>query len=238
MSDEKPKRVEPYPTEDDRSFGYHAARTTLDAAASLVPGAGYAVGELVKHFIGEPLERRREEWLTSIGEGVAELQDRFDGFNPSSLSDNEEFISAVYETTQHAMKTHRKEKREALRNAVLNIALGYRLDEVERGAFLGAVDRFSPLHIAVLKLLSNPEENPEYVKSVHNIVMGSRDQFIGPAIGLHASDGSLSRVLSDLRREGFTDGSESGGMGGRSLLQKATTRDGDRFIQFISSPAD
>ncbi|WP_144426336.1 hypothetical protein [Methylobacterium sp. ARG-1] len=238
MSDEKPKRIEPYPQEDDRSLPYHVARTALDAGASLVPGAGYAIGELVRHFIGEPLEKRREEWFASLGEGVIELQGRLEGFDPASLSGNEEFISAVYETTQHAMKTHHAEKREALRNAVLNVARGYSLDEVERGAFMSVIDRFSPFHLTVLRLLADPTSHAGYMRAVHNAVMGSRETYISRALHGQANDGALGRVLDDLRREGLTDGSERGGVSGTALIASATTPSGNRFLRFVSSPTE
>jgi hypothetical protein len=48
------------------------------------------------------------------------------GFDFRQLSANDSFVSAVIETTQSALKTNASEKIEALRNAVLNIAMGCR----------------------------------------------------------------------------------------------------------------
>ena len=88
MADDESKvPLEPYPQKDDRSAGYHIARTAIEAAASvtLIPGAGYAVGQLVEAYVSAPLQKRRDEWFTKLGEGLAELLNRLDGFDPSTL---------------------------------------------------------------------------------------------------------------------------------------------------------
>ena len=53
--------------------------------------------------------------------------------------------------TNAAMSTHRKEKHEMLRNAVLNSALPNAPEDDERTVFLNLVDEFSVTHILVLK---------------------------------------------------------------------------------------
>lgn len=238
MIDEKPKRIDPYPRSDERSFAYQVARTTLDAAASAVPGAGYALGELVKHYIGEPLEKRREEWFARIGEGVIELQSRFEAFDPASLDQNEEFISVVYEATQIAMKTSHEEKREALRNTILNTALGFVLDDVVRGSFMDYVDRFSPLHIKALRLLQDPTKSHEMSRRVSNMMAGGLGALLEAAIPAEARGAPVQRVYSDLSSASLVEG---GGlnvmMSDTGLMQKRTTAIGDDFLRFIGTPA-
>lgn len=238
MSNEKPDPVPPFPMDDDRSVGFHVAMGTLDAAASLVPGASYGVQQLVRQFIGEPLERRREAWFTTLGLGVRELQDRLDGFDPASLSENEEFISTVAETTRIAMATHRAEKLEALRNVVLNVAAGVHLDDVLQGAFLGYVDRFSGLHLKVLKMLSNPAAVPAMAARAENLMTGSLGVLFEAALPeLGANNSLLGRVIADLSQEGLTEGAKLNTMmTGSGLLEKRTSQFGDSFLQFITSP--
>ncbi len=238
MSDEKPDPIPPFPMDDDRSVAFHVAMGTLDAAASLVPGASYGVQQLVRQFIGEPLERRREAWFTSLGLGVRELQDRLDGFDPASLSENEEFISTVAETTRIAMATHRAEKLEALRNVVLNVAAGVHLDDVLQGAFLGYVDRFSGLHLKVLKMLSDPAAVPAMAARAENLMTGSLGVLFEAALPeLGANNSLLGRVVTDLNQEGLTEGAKLNTMmTGSGLLEKRTSQFGDSFLQFITSP--
>ena len=60
------------------------------------------------------------------------------------------------EASQIALRTHQKEKLEALRNAVLNVAIGDRVDEEEQAAFLGLIQEFTTWHLAILKTFHDP----------------------------------------------------------------------------------
>ena len=238
MSDEKPKVDPAYPSSDGLSAAGEAAMGVLGAAAGLiVPVVGPAATQaILKRAIRLPLELRRSNWFNSLGEGLRELQDRLDGFDPDALSENEEFVSTVFEATQMAMKTHREEKREALKNAVLNTALGVSIDDVVRGSFLGYIDRFSGLHLRILHVEGNPTSD-EYRLAAGNMYMGSRHIIIRKMIPEKiASDGSLKSVYDDLNREGLTQGNEHSGLSSDGLFSKNTTPIGDAFLAFISDP--
>ncbi|CVI58794.1 hypothetical protein CFBP4996_19675 [Agrobacterium leguminum] len=227
-----------YPNSDDRSFGYEVARTTIDAAASLVPGGGYAVGKLVERFVAAPLQKRRDEWFERVGAGLRDLEERLHGFDPASLEANEDFVSAVFEATQAAMKTSRHEKLEALRNGVLNIAAGQTIDELLRGSFFSYIDRFSPAHIRVLSLLSDPISSPEMREFAQNTYAGSQLSGLQKAIPSTVIDyAGLKRILAELDREGLADTGSMNAMGtSASLLAKRSTNDGDAFLRFVSDP--
>lgn len=234
------ERLPDYPTSDPRSFGYGVARSALDAAASVVPGGSYAIGALVEHFVAAPLQKRRDEWFERVGKGLSELQDRLSGFDPSSLSENEEFISAVFDATQSAMKTASEDKLVNLRNGVLNVAAGITIDEILRGTFFGLIDRFSPLHVRVLSLLANPSASPEMVSASKNVIAGAQYNSLRAAVPESvASEAVLSRVLADLSREGLADTGSLKAMGTPAvLLAKRSTAEGDAFLTFIKSPLD
>ncbi|GJE29536.1 hypothetical protein [Methylobacterium organophilum] len=242
MSDEKPKKVDPaYPSSDGLSKAGEMAMGTIGAAAGLVvPVVGpAAVQAILKNAVRLPMEVRRNNWFNSIGEGLRELQDRLDGFDPNHLGENEEFVSIVFETTQMAMKTHRAEKLEALRNVVLNTAAGVQIDDVLRGAFLVYVDRFSGLHLRVLKMLSNPAAVPAMVARAENMMMGSLSTVLFAALPeIGENERLLRRVVKDLEDEGLTDGAAlNTTMSGGGLLAKRSTAEGDGFLRFISEPA-
>jgi hypothetical protein len=57
----------------------------------------------------------------------------------------------MIQATQSAGRTHRKEKLEALRNAVLNIALGHKPSEDLQAIFMNLVDSFAPVHLELLR---------------------------------------------------------------------------------------
>lgn len=235
MSDDK---LSDYPKSDDRSFGYEVARTTIDAVSSIIPGGSYAVGKLVEHFVAAPLQKRRDEWFERVGAGLRDLQERFDGFDPAKLDENEDFVSAVFEATQAAMKTSKEEKIEALRNGIMNIASGFRLDDILRSAFFSYIDRFTPLHLRVLRLLSNPSASPEMRAQAERTMAGAQMNILRSALPESVADNSsLNRVLADLDREGLADTKSLNTMGTQnSLLSKRSTAAGDAFLRFVSSP--
>lgn len=236
MSDEKPEPVQPYPTEDSRSVGFHVAMGTLDAAASLVPGASYGVQQLVRQFIGEPLERRREAWLTSLGVGVRELQDRLEGFDPERLAGNEEFVSAVAETTRIAMATHRAEKLEALRNVVLNTAAGMTVDEVAHGMFMALVERFSTLHLRMMHVLADPTAAPEIQTLGGKWLMSMLNSALVLAFAGRADQAAVGVTIIDLQSAHLLRTLDKAAVTPDLLTSRCLTPLGESFVRFISSP--
>lgn len=239
MSDEK-EPLPPYPEKDARSGAYHVARTAIDAgaAASLIPGAGYAIGQIVERFVAAPLQKRRDQWFTKVGEGLRDLQARLQDFDPSKLDENDDFVSAVAEATAAAVRTAKEEKIEALRNGVLNIAAGLQIDDILRGAFFGYIERFSPAHVRVLKLLSDPSSSPEMKQKASEMSMGAQISVLRAALPESLiAQSALNRVMSDLNREGLADTSGLMAMGTSGVfLAKRSTSVGDAFLQFITSP--
>jgi len=234
MSDEKPNRLPNFPMDDDRSVAYHIAVASADAVASYVPGGGYAVEQIIKRFIGEPLERRRETWFALIGSGVQELQDRLAEFDPSSLVENQEFISAVYQMTQIAMKTHSDQKRLALRNIVLNTAANLRLSDVLRGTFIHLADKYSDAHIAAVQIAGS-----EAVKLVNrsDVVSGavSVEQMLLEGIGGSTDEHAAKRVISDLSGDRLLDYVS---VDFSSTVQiSGISETGEAFRRFISEPS-
>ncbi|WP_430251267.1 hypothetical protein [Neorhizobium sp. DAR64860/K0K1] len=227
-----------FPEEDARGVAYHVAQTAIGAADIAIPGAGYALQQIVGHYVGEPLAKRREEWFRLVGEAILDLQENVEGFDPSSLSDNEEFISCVYEATHLAMKTHREFKRRALKNAIVNTALGMTLDESLRGRFMANVDIFSAAHVRMLSVLHDPRSFETCVTVSQGLAMGSQSDVIrGEISKSEMPDNVFKLVVSDLEREGFINGSVTGMMtGGESMLSKRTTEIGDLFLRFVTQP--
>jgi hypothetical protein len=236
MNDEKDESIPPFPVDDDRSVGFHIAVGTLDAAASLVPGASYGVQQLVRQFIGEPLERRREAWFTTLGIGVRELQDRLDGFDPATLGQNEEFIDTVAETTRVAMATHRAEKLEALRNAVLNTAIGLTIEEVERGTFIALLERFSTLHLRLMQVLSGPLEMPEILAIGGSKAMMPVTDALVAAFRERADRAVVGTVLTDLQSAHLLRDLNTAAITPDPLTSRCLTPLGESFVRFISSP--
>src|SRR5687768_17141556 len=113
----------------ETSTGDHGHALTRAGLGSL-PYVGSAAVELFGSLMMPPLQKRQREWMEEIGEGLRALEAK--GVNLDELRDNEAFIDTVLHASQAALRTSVKEKREALRNAVLNSALPHAPDESRR----------------------------------------------------------------------------------------------------------
>jgi hypothetical protein len=123
----------------------------IKGGLAALPLVGGALAEEMGLLLITPLTRRRDEWWADVARRVLYLEDKVQGFKFEKLQDNEQFVSAMIQATQSAAKTHRKEKLEALRNAVLNIALGHKPAEDLQAIFLNLVDSFTPVHLELLR---------------------------------------------------------------------------------------
>jgi hypothetical protein len=74
------------------------------------------------------------------------------------------FFSAFAQATQAAIKTHQQEKLEALRNAVLNVAVGNAPSEDLQCIFLNLIDSFTSKHMQILSFFTdrNPVLPPRF----------------------------------------------------------------------------
>jgi len=221
--------------------GWDHAHLTVKAAISALPIAGGAAAELFAAIIAPPLAHRRDEWLQGLADGLASLEDKVQGFRAETLSRREEFISAALQASQSAIRTHDKEKLEALRNAVLNIAIGRTPGEDEQAMFLGYIDTLSTWHIRLLRFLENPGKfaTERHVRTDFTIG-GSISQVLEQVYPELAGRREFyDQILRDLRARGFLNSGEDVlhvMMTSSGVLAKRTTETADRFVAFISSP--
>ncbi len=162
------------------------------------------------------------------------------GFDPHSLESNEQFISAVLQTTVLAVKTHQEEKLEAFRNAVLNSVLPGAPDEYEQMTFLRYVDELTPLHVQLLSFWADPRGwFAANGRQVPNWMAISLQGIMAEAFPQLAPQQPLTDlVLNDLMsRRLFVEATVRGTGTGQGMMAKRTTELGDCFLRFISSPA-
>jgi len=206
------------------------AHTLVKAGLSAIPMVGGPAAELFQQVIQPPLERRRHEWMEEVGEKLQELEDR--GVDISKLGENEEFVSAAMHASQLALRTHQKEKRDALRNALLNVAGGHSPGEALQQMFFDWIDTMSALHIQILRLFQAPTAPP-------NMGGGGLSSVLEHNMpNLRGSSHIYGQVWKDLYMRGLlnTDGLNVM-MTGSGLAEKRTTKLGDTFLQFIAEPA-
>ena len=132
-------------------------RTLTKATLQNIPFGG-TLAELYNVIFGSPITDRRDEFLYLVLHNIEDLRETVQGFNPYNLAENEAFKSTFLHAIEVAIRTHQEEKKEALKNAVLNSALPGSIDDNLQLMFLKLLDGFSPWHLKILGFIKNPEE--------------------------------------------------------------------------------
>lgn len=125
----------------------------IKGVISTIPVVGGILAEVGNVWFN-PLEKRKQEWISQISSAIQELENRFNGIT-QTLQDDDVFISFLYQTTSIALKNHRKEKIEALRNSVMHVALKKQINEDVIFQFLNYLDSLTVTHIVILREISN-----------------------------------------------------------------------------------
>jgi len=220
------------------SAGDHVHTITRAGLGSL-PVVGSAAAELFNAVIVPPLEKRRDEWCESIGERLKQLESD-DRISIDDLESNDNFINAVLQASQAALKTHQLEKLNALRNAVLNTALPNPPDETLQQIFIQLVDELSVWHLRFLDLFRDPngwfERNNK--KPPEFSISSSLSRLLAGAYPELAADKALTDLIAtDLgSRKLFSGGGMNAMMSAQGAWAKRTTEMGDQFLQFIADP--
>lgn len=176
-------------------LAYAAGRAALGA----IPGAS-VLAEPILQYLAPPLDRRRTNWLNELAEKVDDLQRRGACPDWHALGANEAFVSAVAQAAASAQRTHLREKHEALRNAILNTALGVpRIDDELRAILLHCIDELQPSHLVALKFLAQPERTGRFGSapwtepaSLMDLLAAKHEQF-------GSRRDVLSAVIADLK---------------------------------------
>lgn len=221
------------------------AKRIVKSAISSVP----MVGEALAEFISEPLAQRREDWLNDLAIRLGELERRVDSFHLDALRDNEQFVSAVLQATQVALKTHQKEKLEAFRSGVLNVALGSAGDDNVQTVFFTLLDRFTALHLRLLKAFRVPHPNAADREYLSWKVQGIPSYGARPRTQMELSRWVLDFVpgfsstpeplIKSLVNDLFTSGMVTVSADTDDLpkgLSSWTTSLGNDFLVFVESP--
>ncbi len=170
-------------------------------ALSAIPGVGGPALQLFNAIIAPPIEKRRNDWLNDLAERLYRLEQE-KRLKVEDLRENDEFISAVMQATTVAVRNHHQEKIDALRNAVLNTALGQCPSDVKSAMFLALVDQFTVWHLRVLKELSEPEPQGQ-----HRIPNTSIEAIAGVVMkriaDLRGQQALTETVVEDLCRKGL-----------------------------------
>jgi hypothetical protein len=222
-----------YPEDSERR---HALVAAAEMAVSFIPTVGSALQVALTEKAGQKLDDRRARWFNGLATKLFELEDRLGDFD--HLVDNDTFMDAVTTATQIADRTSRTEKIEILRNAVVNSVLPAAPDDDTQQVFFELIARFTPTHVRLLKMLSDPGgwfahlgiPRPEYMSAAKTaLIEAAMPEFAG-------REDLLGRYTGALSSGGLVTGSVSGMMTNAGLWASATSALGLEFLAFIEEP--
>ena len=229
-------RAERYPEADEADIALGAGRAVLAA----IPVIGGTLTEVLSLILAPAVLRRRDTWFKELADALEEAERRIDGFSIENLAQDEGFVSAVIEATRSAISTHKQEKRQALRNALLNIALHHSADEDEEQTFLRYIEELTVRHLRILKFFENPPKLLAARGAQINFNMGSADQALESMYPELGSRRELCRqIVTDLHARGLLNAPSSFldiVTTGSGMVAKRTTPLADRFLAFIADP--
>lgn len=224
------------PPERTRADMIHGVTKAL---ASAVPVLGGPAAEVLEILFRPTLDARKDEWLRDIATELHDLTEKMEDLSLEDLAQDPSFVTTFLSASQIAMRTHQQEKREALKNAVLNTALRNEPDEDLQAVFLSLIDRFTGWHLRILKLLDNPTRLTEAAnKDYSNKISGSVSELIEDVFSELKGRREFYDLLgSDLNSAGLIGTSSFHSMITASgMLQRRTSEIGRQFLKFISDP--
>ncbi len=226
-------RAERYPEPDEADAAYGAARAALAA----IPGLGGSITEVLSIVLAPAVARRRDEWFKELADALDQVEAKVEGFRVENLAGNEAFVSATVQATRAAAATHQQKKREYLRNALVNVALGKQKDELRQHIFLNAIEAFLPAHVQTLELIWRGSAR-KVPWDQQAIPMSQRNY--GTAIGilnpeLKGQPWLTAAILGDLRNRGFSNLVDPNASFPQGSLM---TNLGIEFLNFVLSPED
>jgi hypothetical protein len=218
--------------------------TAVKTAIASIPNWWAApAAELFSLVFASPIEKRRDEVLEDVVWVIRETAARVDGLQPEKLAQNEAFISATMQAARIAMSTHKQEKREALRNALLNIALHHSSDEDQQQTFLRYIDELTIWGLRILALFQDPTRvlatKGIQVNSYMGSVGGAAQILEGMYPELNGHREVYDQIITDLHARGLLNASSSflhAMMTGNGMVAKRTTPLADTFLAFIEDP--
>ena len=225
--------MDSYPEDTDRRQGI---TKVVEMGIAAVPGVGGPLQIAFQEAAGRRLIERRTQWLNDLAEKVHRLESHIGDFD--HLLDQDTFMDAVTTASQIADRTSRAGKLELLRNAVVNSVLPGAPDDDTQQLFFDMLDRFTPTHVRLLKLLSDPPGwFSRHNLTKPNVMMGGKSVIIEAGMPELASRKDLiDRYAAALSNAGLIAQSLSGLMSEAGLWAAATTPLAADFLAFVADP--
>ena len=225
-----------YPEEE----GDERAVEILKGLAKAVVGSSVPLGsfitEALELFYKRPIEKRRENWMEELVIAFNELSKKVNEESVGKLSENEEFITILHRATDIALKTHAKEKRLLLRNAIVSAGLPTPPEIDKQILFLRLIDELTVNQVLVLVLYRDPIGWFERRKKSYNkYTMAGRIEVLKQAYPELARPDYVNEiVLTGIQSRGLVSGL-SGTVSGDSVYGSSTSKIANEFLDFVKA---
>jgi len=211
--------------------------TIARAGLSAIPVVGGPAVELFNFLISPPLEKRRDQWMKEVGETLQELEQKYH-LVIEDLRSNEIFIDTVLSASQIALRSSKGEKRQALKNAILNAALPSAPEDSLQETFLLYIDIFTTWHIRMLLLFREPKilnegNNADYLEYRIPTLDQLLESKFPELVGLKDL---YEAIWGDLHQRGLLMPENVTSQKGQ-VTTRRTSELGNRFLDFIKKPA-
>jgi len=212
------------------------AHRLVRATLAVIPTVGGTLVEAFNALIEPPMSRRKTAWMIEVTEAINDLYSK--GIvTEKDLQENEKFFTTLVHASTIAVRNHQSEKREALKNAVINSALPDAPDDTIQQLFLNVIDSCTSWHLALLQLFQGPEKWARgHNHTFPSLLMGGLSHIIESAYPLQGQESIYRLVWQELFRDGLVNTDSVGAMSSSGLMAKRTTDLGDKFLAFISQP--
>ncbi|GHC79453.1 hypothetical protein [Limoniibacter endophyticus] len=226
--------MEPPVKRTKEDFAVAVARGTIAS----IPIVGGGAVEFFNLVVGDPAQKRRDEFYEKLVTRLGEIEGSIDAISPEKLASNEQFQATFIECAQISARTVHESKKELLRNAIINSAIATNMNETVRALFVQFTDRFTVDHIRLLRIYNDPKSVPAAAKRLETLGMGSTFEIIRAAAPDLARNQAICEILlKDLQGAGLMD--DAGlhtTMSRDGVASSRTTALGKLYIEFLSDP--
>lgn len=144
------------------------AHSLAKASLSAIPMVGGSAAEIFEVIVHPPLQKRLEQWREDVVAAIKKIQESGQ-IEIGELLQDERFSTTVIQATTVVLRNHHQEKREALKNAIVNATLSPQKASDLHLAFVRFVDELSPAHVRFLKAIKDHEGEIAPLKSYTEI---------------------------------------------------------------------
>jgi len=195
-----------------------------------IPFIGSTYSQLFAFLVQSPYEESLEAWRQEVTRELVEQREKISDLSPEAffrtLQKNGNFFSIVMKATRIAIFEHQEEKREILKNVILNVAAGIDLDEDRQSIFLNIIEDLTPSHIALLR------KDNEWLRG------GTKEQWLDTYPEYSHDKDLYNLLVEDLKSKNLIaiENIHVPGINEPVKWGKKLTTIGKQFVDFITRP--